>query len=94
MKITLDHVLPYAIKGYFCSILISNIIFVFLSFFICLCFFFSATIKTLFSFHSLLRIPLFVLSELLSHEANCKEPSKDFPYIRMNVIRFTFIVCE
>jgi hypothetical protein len=41
-----------------------------------------------------LRIPLFVLSELLSHEANCKEPSKDFPYIRMNVIRFTFIVCE
>ena len=46
MKLTLGYVFSFVTKGYFCSILISNIIFVFLSFVICLCIFFSATIKT------------------------------------------------
>ena len=48
MKLTLDYVFLFVTKGYFCSILISNIIFVFLSFVVCLCFFFSTTIKTQF----------------------------------------------
>ena len=50
MKLTLGYVFLFVTKGYFCSILISNIIFVFLSFVICLCYFFSTTIKTIFIF--------------------------------------------
>ena len=94
MKITLGYVFLFVTKGYFCSILISNIIFVFLSFVDCLCFFFSTTIKTLFSYYSLMRTPLFVLYEIQLPEALFEKLPKDFPIIRMKVIRRTFIVSE
>lgn len=90
MKSTLGYVFLFVTKGYFCSILISNIIFVFLSFVVCLCIFFSATIKTPFLLFSN-ENTTFCLARTSVARGDGEKAFKRFPSLRMNGILFAYI---
>ena len=68
------------VKGYFCSILISNVILVFLSFVVCLLLLLLYNDQNSFLYYSLWRTPFFVLLKFsLQKVKGVKDFKKNFP---------------